>query len=229
MVAPAIRLALLAYLLMTFQAALFVASTLVLMRAVGGRARAAQIGAGRVARFKIAGTQVDLGLIPGLSSVTLIGRAPDDTDDSPGSWRRLGLARRLIILLGPWVVTLSIAVLCLSPARALTSFMRAVPQILFVLDTTPLVRGFLRVMASDPVYVVLGVLCAKLTAMNLLPLPSLAGGAALQEIAAALRPATKTEKPATRGVWTVVGVLFVFFYIVGRFAWGLIKALSSGA
>jgi hypothetical protein len=229
MVGPAIRQAVLAYLLLTFQAVLFVATTLALARVVGARASAAQIGAGRVARLKISGVQVDLGLLPGLSSVTMVGRAPDDTDDNPGSWRRLGLARRLIVLLGPWAVTLLIAVICLSPSRAFTSFARAVPQILFVLDTTPLVRGFLRVMASEPIFIVLGVVCAKLTAMNLLPLPSLAGGAALRELFGARKPPVKDEKDATPGVLPVVGGLVLFLYIAGRFAWGLIQALSSGA
>jgi hypothetical protein len=223
---PAIQAALLLYLVLMAQIALFVLSTGALAAALGGRATAAQIGVPRVFRFKLAGVDVQLGLLPVVSSVTLLGRGPADTYDGPGSFRRLGLARRLAILLGPWIIALAVAVACLTPARAFASFANAFPQLLFVLDPTPLVRGFLAVLRDEPWSITAGVLFAKLAAMNLLPLSTLAGGAALHEIALTLRPREKPEDEAPSALWPALSMLFMLFYIGARFAYGLIRALA---
>lgn len=225
MQASALRTAILLYLAMLVQGSLFVLSTWAIAAALGGRATAANLGAPRVTRFKLAGNEIAIGLLPVLASVTLLGRGPADTYDGPGSFRRLGLAKRLTILLGPWVLTLLIAVLCLGPARAFASFANAFPQVLFVLDPTPLVRGFLRVLSAEPWSTAIGVLCAKLTAINLLPLAGLAGGAAIEEIAATFRPPVKPGDEAPRALWPVLSMLFVALFIGGRFAYGLIRAL----
>ncbi len=227
MQASAILAALLFYLAALAQTSLFVLSTWAITAAVGGRAKAVHLGFPRVVRFKLAGSDIELGLVPTVASVTLLGRGPGDTYDGPGSFRRLGLARRLAILLGPWLLTLLIAVLCLAPARAFASFANAFPQLLFVLDPTPLVRGFLRILRTEPWVITLGVLCAKSTAMNLLPLWTLAGGGALQEVAATFRPPAKPGDEAPRALWPVLSMLFAIFFIGGRFVYGLIRALLA--
>lgn len=227
MQASALYVALLVYLALFVQGSLFVASTWALTALLGGRVKAVHLGVPRVFRFKRAGSDVELGFLPLASSVALVGRGPGDTYDGPGSFRRLGLARRLLILLGPWLLTLLIAVLCLGPGRAFTSFGRAFPQLLFGLDLTPLVRGFLRVLSSEPGYISVGVVFAKLTAMNLLPLATLAGGSAVQEIALTLRPPAKPGDEPPRALWSVVSMLFLMFYIGGRIVYGLVRALST--
>jgi hypothetical protein len=227
MQAPALYAAMLLYLALFAQASLFALSTWAIAAALGGRATAIHIGVPRVFRFKLAGSDIELGIVPIVASVTLLGRGPADTYDGPGSFRHLGLARRLAILLGPWLLTLLIAVLCLAPARAFTSFANAFPQILFVLDPTPLVRGFLRVLRTEPWFITVGVLCAKLTAMNLLPLSALAGGAALEEIAATFKPPAKPGDEAPRALWPILSMLFVIFFLGGRFVYGLIRALLA--
>jgi membrane-associated protease RseP (regulator of RpoE activity) len=223
----AVREATLFYLALLAHALVFILSTWAITAALGGRAKAVHLGAPRVFRFKLAGSDIDLGLLPIVASVTLLGRGRADTYAGPGSFRRLGLARRLTILLGPWVLTLLVAVVCLGPARAFASFANAFHQVLFVLDTTPLVRGFLRVLRAEPWPSVVGVLCAKLTAMNLLPLAALAGGAALHEIAVTLKPPAKPEDEGPRAPWLIVSMLFVFLFIGGRFAYGLVRALLA--
>jgi hypothetical protein len=223
----ALREATLVYLALLVHAMVFVLSTWAITAALGGRAKGVHLGAPRVFRFNLAGSDIELGLLPIAASVTLLGRGPADTYDGPGSFRRLGLPRRLTILLAPWILTLLVAVLCLGPARAFTSFANAFHQVLFVLDTTPLVRGFLRVLRAEPWPIVVGVLCAKLTAMNLLPLSALAGGAALHEIAITLRPPAKPEDEAPRAPWLILSMLFVFLFIGGRFIYGLFRALLA--
>jgi hypothetical protein len=213
------------YVALFFQTSLFVLSTWAITAALGGRATEAQLGALRVFRFKLAGSEIKLGLLPVVASVTLLGRAPADTYDGPDSFRRLGLERRLAILLGPWVLTLLIAVLCLAPARAFASFANAFPQLFFALDLTPLIRGFLRVVNAEPWFITVGVLCAKLTAINLLPLSTLAGGAALQEIAVTLRPPPKPGDEAPRALWPILSLLFLMFFIGGRFVYGVLRAI----
>jgi len=227
MQAPALQTAILLYLALFAQTSLFVLSTWAITTAVGGRATTVHLGTPRVFRFKLAGSDIELGLAPLAASVTLLGRGPIDTYDGPGSFRRLGLAKRLTIILGPWILTLLVAVLCLAPSRAFSSFANAFPQILFVLDPTPLVRGFLRVLRAEPLSITIGVLFAKLAAMNLLPLLGLAGGAALQEIAATFRPPVKPGEEAPRTPWTSISMLFILFFIGGRFAYGFIRALLT--
>jgi hypothetical protein len=227
MQAPAIHTAILLYLALFAQASLFVLSTWAITTALGGRATAVHIGTPRVFRFKLAGIDIELGLLPGVASVTLLGRGPVDTYDGPGSFRRLGLAKRLTIIVAPWLLTLLVAVLCLAPSRAFSSFANAFPQILFVLDPTPLVRGFLRLLRTEPISISVGVLFAKVAAMNLLPLLGLAGGAALQEIAATFRPPVKPGEEAPRALWTSISMLVILFFITGRFVYGFIRALLT--
>jgi len=225
MLASTLRAVILLYLALFAQASLFALSTWAITAALGGRATAARLGVLRVFRFKRAGSEVEIGLLPLSVSVTLLGRGPTDTYDGPDSFRRLGLGRRLAITLAPWALTLLVAVVCLAPARAFASFAHAFPQLLFVLDPTPLVRGFLRLVTAEPWFVVVGVLYAKVTAMNLLPLWTLAGGAALQEIAVTLRPPSKPEGEAPPAAWAVTSMLFLLFFIGGRFAYALVRAL----
>lgn len=218
---PALRL----YAALLAQMALFVCTTWALSVAVGGRVTEVRLGFPRVLRLKAGGGEVRLGLLPLGASVSLLGRAPADPADGPGNWRGLSLVRRLIVLLGPWVATVAVAVLCLGPTRALGSMARALPQLLFVLDLTPLIRGFLGVLRGDPWPVTLGVVLAKLAAFNLLPLPTLAGGAALHEIWSMRRSPGGQEAPEAGGPWLAVSMLFLFFYMGGRLAWGWWHAL----
>jgi hypothetical protein len=218
-----LRQAISLYLAMVVHLVLFVLPAWALLAAAGGRARRVSIGLVRVAGFPVAGVKVELGLLPITSFVDVVGMAPTDHDDEPGSWRTLSLLRRIAVLVAPWLLILVVAVLCLGPGRALTSAARAPSQLLLVLDTTPLIRGFFRVLAAEPFTVALGVLCAKSAPFNLLPFGSLAGGRVVQEIAGALRPA-KAEGDAKPSAFWFVTQAILTLYVAGRLLWGAFHA-----
>jgi membrane-associated protease RseP (regulator of RpoE activity) len=219
-----LRQTLFLYLAALIQTVIFVSSTYALLVTLGGRARGVSLGFVRVVRFNAVGVKVQLGLLPFGGSVEIAGLAPGDADDDPGSWRHLGLRRRLTVIAGPWLLTLALAVLCLGPARALRSAAHGVPQTLLVLDTTPLVRGFLGVLAAAPFSTALGVVCAKALALNLLPLGTLAGGRLVQEIiqASGFRGKATEDKPSV--LWHMASIIFLL-YVAGRMAWGFFRAV----
>jgi len=193
------------------QMIVFVACSWGLAAALGARVIDVMMGAPGLVRFRAGGVAVRIGLVPG-ASLGFAGRGNDCGDD-PRGWRRLPLARRLAIVVGPWLVSCAIAVALLG-GRALTSIAHGFVQVLYPLDPTPLVRRFVELAAHAPMTVVLGLVLAKLTAMNLLPLPSLAGGGVIDEL--------RGGAPA-RGGWTMAGTLFVMLYIAGRFLYALVR------
>jgi hypothetical protein len=154
----------------------FVATSWALAHLVGARVTAIGLGAPGVA-LRRREPAIRVGPIPG-GSVELHGRADEQDDGDPRSWKRLGLSRRLLILLGPWVATLAIAALCVGPARTLRSFVRGLGQLLLTLDLTPLVRQLLDAVAIAPIATTVGIVLAKLSAANT---PMLVGSA-LQEL-----------------------------------------------
>jgi hypothetical protein len=204
----------------------FVGSTLALSRALRARVRAVALGTPTLVRFEVGALRVAIGALPVVAWVEFPGRAPGDPDRGPGTWRRLSLGARLVVIIGPLIATFVVAPLLLGPARAAGSFAHAVPQLLLVVDASPLVRGFLHLLATEPLAVVVGVACAKATAFNLLPLATLAGGAVLREVVDAFRGAENDGDAAPGVAWPLVSMLFVLVWVVGRFAWGLVHALS---
>jgi membrane-associated protease RseP (regulator of RpoE activity) len=221
-----LRSALNLYLAVLLLHVVFLASSWIIGVRAGARVRVVSLGTPTVKRFERGDTKIMLGLLPILAYVSFAGLNPLDEDSGPGDWRRLPLARRVLILLVPWIATFVIAVLCVGPARAARSGAHAVVQLAVVLDTTPLVRGFLHLLATEPLAVVAGVVAAKMTAFNLLPLPSLAGGRALGELVAAATRAPGATKDPPKPLWALLSMLVVFVWCFGRFAWGLWHALA---
>jgi membrane-associated protease RseP (regulator of RpoE activity) len=205
----------------------FLGSSWIVGVRAGARVRTVSLGMPTVKSFERGGTKIMLGLFPVFAYVAFAGLNPLDEDSGPGDWRRLPLTRRFVILLAPWVATFVMAVLCLGPVRAARSGAHTVAQFFVVLDTTPLVRGFLHLLGTDPLVVVFGVLAAKMTVFNLLPLPSLAGGRAVGELVAAITRAPGATKDPPHPRWALFSMLFVFVWCFGRFAWGLWHALVS--
>lgn len=203
---------------------LFAGLTYALLAAMGGRAHTVSVGTPRLIRFRAGGVNVEIGALPLVAHVQIVGLLPGDEDDRPGSWRHLGLARRLAVLAAPWPLLLAIAALCLGPQRALGSFAHAPAQAVLPLDATPLVRGLLAVMAAGPFPVVLGVVCAKLAAFNLLPLPTLAGGRMLGELARSLRGRREEAEERPSALPTLVSMLLLLGAAV-RLGWGVVHAL----
>jgi hypothetical protein len=205
--------------------AVFVGSTLALSRTLGARVSAASIGMPRLKTFQVGEMKLSLGALPLTGWVQFPGRALGDLERGPGTWRQLSLAVRLAITIVPWLAILSLAVLCIGPERAVRSIAHAVPQVLFVVDTTPLMRAFLQLLATAPISTVIGVMLAKSVTFNLLPIGSLAGSAVVHEIATTRLPAPSDEEEKPQVAWHVGSMIFLMVWIFGRFLWGLGHAL----
>jgi hypothetical protein len=192
--------------------ALFTATTWWLVTALGGRATEAAFGTPALIKRRIGDTTVSVGPIP-TGAVTILGRMADEPATDPRDWRHLARGKRLAILFAPWLLVLAIAIGCLGPRHALTSFAHGITQLLFVLDLTPLVRRFFALAATNPVWVTLGLLFAKSLAINLLPVPGLAGGGLILELV-----------PRPRAGWMLAGSL-VMMYVSVRVLYALLRVL----
>jgi hypothetical protein len=191
----------------------FVGLTMGLVAAVGGRATELAIGSPALVKLRLGDRRLTLGPIP-TGAVTIVGRDGTPSDD-PRAWPRIALGRRLIVVVGPWLCLLALAIGCLGASRALASFAHAWAQLWLVFDLTPLVRRFVALMLSAPGGVVLGVLCAKTVAINLTPLPPFAGGGAIREL---------TGRMGLR--WAMVG-MGAGLYLMARVAYAVGRVALS--
>lgn len=201
----------------------FVAVTAWLLGLVGGRATRVDLGTPPWLPLRRAAPAVRLGPLP-LGVVHILGAGePAEVHVEPAErdWRRLGLARQLLVTLGPWLVLAMVAVALLGPPHAARSFASAVGQLLFTLDPTPLVRRFFALAAAAPLQVTLGVLFAKLVVLNLLPFGSLAGGQAVGLLLGAGRRAA----PRSVQIWIILSTVFVMLYLGGRFIYAIVRVL----
>ncbi|MEO7731965.1 MAG: hypothetical protein ABIY55_13405 [Kofleriaceae bacterium] len=194
--------------------ALFTGTTWWLLRALGGHATEAAFGMPALIKRRVGTTTVSIGPIP-TGSVTILGRMGDEPASDPRDWRHLKLGKRLAILCVPWLLVIAIAMGCLGPRHAASSFAHGVTQLLLVLDLTPLVRRFFALAAVNPVSVTLGLLFAKSVALNLLPVPGLAGGGLILELVPGRRPG-----------WMLAGSL-VMLWVTVRLVYALIRLLIT--
>jgi membrane-associated protease RseP (regulator of RpoE activity) len=194
----------------------FTGATWGLLAAAGGRATAVNFGSPGLIRWRSGETTVKVGPWP-VGSVEIFGRLADEPATDPRDWRNLSVARRLAVCIVPWLLVFAIAVACLGPGRAGTSFVHGVYQLLFVLDLTPPVRRLFALMTSAPIHVGLGLVLAKSTALNALPFPGLAGGGVIMEL---------VGKP--RLPWMLFGTLVMLFVTV-RVVYALVHVLIGSA
>jgi hypothetical protein len=191
---------------------LFTGMTWWLVTAVGGHATEAAFGSPALVKRRLRDTTVTLGPIP-TGSVAILGRVGDEPVTDPRDWRRIGLGKRLVVLLAPWVVIFAIAITCLGASRAATSFVHGLYQVVFVLDLTPLARRLFALAAASPIHVTLGLVFAKSMAVNVLPIPGLAGGGLIQELLGIRRMS-----------WVVAGAL-VMLFLSARTVYALIRVI----
>lgn len=121
--------------------------------------------------------------------------------------RRLPAARYLVAVLAPWAVMVLVAMLCLGASEGLRHFASGF-TLLFEFSALPdrLRRLFLLVREGEWARA-WGLLCAKMAAFNLLPLPLLAGGNVL------FSP-WRQRNPDWRGRANAVGlVVLLGFYL----------------
>lgn len=194
------------------QVVIFTGTTWSLLAAVGGHATEAAFGTPALIKRRIRDTTVTFGPIPN-GAVTILGRMADEPATDPRDWRRLGLGKRLVVVMMPWLITFAVAIVCLGASRMVTSFVHGLYQGLFVLDLTPLVRRLFAITAASPIYVTLGIVFAKVAALNLLPFPGFTGGGLLMEL-------TRSKRIS----WIVTGTLVMLFISV-RMVYALIRVL----
>jgi hypothetical protein len=212
---------LLVYLTVLGVSIVFVATTAALLTAVGGRAQRIDLGTPPVIPLRRVEPAVRLGPVP-LGVVEIAGAGePADAPLVERDWRALGIGRRLLVIVGPWLVMAGLALALLGPSGAARSFGSAIGQLIFTLDPTPLVRRFFALAAAAPPRVTAGVLLAKIVVLNLLPFGSLAGG----QIVRLLWSAGRGELSRGGQIWLVLTTAFVMLYLGGRFAYAIVRAV----
>lgn len=158
--------------------------------------------------FRIRGVKWSFGFLNFGASVTFepLGIRRDGTDNN--SFLQLPLILRLIVHTSTIAGMLLLAVACLSPARGLAAFTSGFEQVVNVLLAQQRVVAFFALLRTEGFWPALGVLSAKLAALNLLPLPPLTGYMMLREFWRGLfRSRTGNEGvPA----WGMVLVLLLF-------------------
>ncbi|WNG60476.1 hypothetical protein F0U59_41565 [Archangium gephyra] len=131
--------------------------------------------------FRIRGVKWSFGFLNFGASVTFepLGIRRDGTDNN--SFLQLPLFLRLIVHTSTIAGMLLLAVACLSPARGLAAFTSGFEQVVNVLLAQQRVVAFFALLRTEGFWPALGVLSAKLAALNLLPLPPLTGYMMLRE------------------------------------------------
>lgn len=132
--------------------------------------------------FRIRGVKWSFGFLNIGASVTFepLGIRRDGSDNN--SFLQLPLPLRLIAHTGTVAGMLLLAVACLSPSRALASFTSGFEQVVNVMLARERVTAFFALLRTEGFVPALGVLAAKLAALNLLPVPPLTGYMMLREL-----------------------------------------------
>lgn len=169
--------------------------------------------------LRLLGIKWSFGLLNFGASVTFeaLGLRRDGTDDN--SFLRLSLPLRLIAHTGTLLGMFLPALVCLSPERALAELSSGFEQVVNVLLARDRVVAFFALLRTAGFGTALGVLSAKLTALNLLPVPSLTGYLILRELWQGV------SKPQIRtGALPLWGVTLVLMLLLG-WGYGLYEGL----
>ncbi len=171
--------------------------------------------------FRIRGVKWSLGFLNFGASVTFeaLGIRRDGSDNN--SFLQLPLLLRLIVHASTVAGMLLLAVACLSPARGLAAFTSGFEQVVNVMLARERVVAFLALLRTEGFVPALGVLSAKLAALNLLPLPPLTGYLMLRELWQGIFKARTPNEgiPA----W---GILVVLLLLLG-WGYGLYEGLVN--
>lgn len=163
--------------------------------------------------LRILGVKWSFGLISTGANVTFepLGIRRDGTDDN--SFLRLALPLRLIALASTVAGMLLLAGVCLSPERGLAAFTSGFEQVVNVFLARERVVAFFALLRTEGFWPALGVLSAKLAALNLLPLPPLTGYLFLRELWQGLtRPQMRSNALPLWGVTLVLLLLLGWGY-----------------
>ncbi|AGC46830.1 hypothetical protein MYSTI_05553 [Myxococcus stipitatus DSM 14675] len=148
----------------------------------GARPTSVQLGYGpTLFSVTLSGIRWSLRPIALGSSVSFDGPPPEGAKDAPpeNRLRRLPVGLHLAVILVPWLFLVGVSMACLGAREGLGQFLSgfAIP---FQPSALPgRLERFIALLQSGEVLRAWGLTSAKLAALNLLPVPMLAGGAAL--------------------------------------------------
>ena len=152
---------------------------------------------------------------------TSLAFTPEDEPEGlrPNPYLSLSFPRRLVAVSSSVLLMLLIAVVCLSPLRALESWLSGFGQMVNVFRASERVEAFL---ALRPLgfRATLGVLAAKLAALNMLPIPPLSGYLLLREVVGRLRK----QAPSEMGSMPIWGFVLTLALWVG-WGWGVFHGM----
>jgi hypothetical protein len=192
------------------QMVLFVIMTMLFARVV--EVRVTKITVGWPAVIPL-GERVKVGPIPG-ASVDLYGAV--ENVEAPDGWRNRSLGARLLVVLAPWVITFAVAVVCLGIEHASRSFVHGFRQAL-ILNPITLAKRMAVIAEHAPISTTIGILFAKLTAANVLPIGGLAGGQAIRELF------SKRGKGTPRALETyfMISMIALLIWFIVRIIWAI--------
>jgi hypothetical protein len=206
------------YLVAVAQMLIFVGVTYGLARVFGLAPRVIAFGLPAVVRVRKAAPEIRIGILPS-ASVELAGE--DVVAGERVTYRGLSRAKRVAIVIAPWIVVLAIASACIGVEPALRSFVRGFPQLLVTFDLTPYVRELIAIVNGAPV-VAVGILLAKLAAMNLMPFGGMAGGMLISQLAA--RAGSDVPKSVT--TYMMITLLAWMLWTLGRLVYVAVQLAS---
>lgn len=193
-------------------------ATVVTARLCHLRAHRVKLGAGPGFTVMAGGTEwVAAPLFPLGASV----RFATDEVDEQSLLERTRLSLRLVINFAPWIAAMGLALLIIGPARAAEEAASGWSAFFdpFALGarTQAWVHGFVQ----WPFHLAVGALAAKLVAVNLLPLPPMAGGQPLLWIVRRYRQSASSP--------LLVTSLIVILLFVGYVMWKAVTAALAVA
>lgn len=151
---------------------------------------------------------------------------PPGSSETPGmdvdnAFTRLSLPRRLIAVASTFLGMILLALVCLPPSRGLAEMASGFEQSVNIVLAPERVIAFFALLGTEGFWPALGVLSAKLAALNLLPLPPLSGFMLLREVWVSLtRSRTQSNRLSS---WSVTVMLMLY----AGWAFGLYEGLSS--
>jgi membrane-associated protease RseP (regulator of RpoE activity) len=202
---------------------LFLAFAVLLGPRLGARVEALTLGFGpRLGALPVGTGKLEIRLIPLAASVSFAGMV-SAPDEAPGGFPLLHPLARAGVLLGSWAGVALLSGLLLGPQEAARAFGRAFPEMVRALDVEQAKALWAGFLAQDTPHA-LGLYAAKVLALNLLPLPTLAGGQALATLLRWKRPPR-----APGGLLGVAVALSMLVLLLMSVQWtrGLWAALSA--
>jgi membrane-associated protease RseP (regulator of RpoE activity) len=176
----------------------------------------------KVLEFRHGGIPYRLGLVPLGNYV----RFADDPE-TPGAFRSLHPMTRLAIIGSADAALMLLACLLLGPSHALNSLGHGFEQVIRgalapASTAQMLIRGLLDLLDRESLGLGLGVVAAKVAAVNLLPLPALSGGQLILNLVGGRRGLPGRVQAILQGLGLAVGAAFAVGWLVafGRAALG---------